>query len=258
MNTQAKPTTPYLITSIWRNDSFWHFFPLCACSTLSVGNIFLIFTILHFCCTMSYFSLVSETIRCICAGMTERATLLRWMSLKKETSRHFYHIHWLCSGENKLYWNHIWKRNILDENYYWTPPNPSCPSWFPVQNSNGENPHIYFKGSDHGTPINPLCLIKQLTRCSSIFSKCGCSFNSFNILPLQNDAIIILSDLLFKYQPYCQRNGVASNSFIQHVNYRDSVFIHLFSVPKRISQYYIISMIDFTLDQSFRLSLMHI
>lgn len=50
---------------------------------------------------------------CICAGMTERETLLRWMSLKKETSRHFYHIHWLCSGENKLYWNHIWERNIL-------------------------------------------------------------------------------------------------------------------------------------------------
>jgi len=66
---------------------------------------------------MSYFSLVSEAVQCICAGMTQRKTLLRWMSLKKETSRHFYHIHWLCSGENKLYWNHIWKRNILYENY---------------------------------------------------------------------------------------------------------------------------------------------
>jgi len=45
------------------------------------------------------------------------------------------------------------------------------------------------------SPLNPLCLIKQL-RCISIFSECVCSFN---FTTSENNAIIILSNLIFKH-----------------------------------------------------------
>ncbi len=105
-----KPNPPSLLTSIWRKDEFWHFL-CCVHVKLWVWGIYSFPS-----AAQCHISVWSQKLQCICAGMTERETLLRWMSLKKETSRHFYHIHWLCSGENKLYWNHIWERNILYEN----------------------------------------------------------------------------------------------------------------------------------------------
>ncbi len=186
---------------------------------------------------MSYFSLVSETAY-VLEWPREKLYWDGWVSRKKPQGISTTSIGFVVEKTNFIgiiSGKEIFSIKIIDAKESELPRIPAACHGFQFKTAT-ERTHLFMsKEVNMASPINPLCLIKQLTRCISIFYKCVCLFNSFSILPLQNDAIIILSNLIFKYQLYCQRNDVASHSFNQHMNYRDSVFIHLFRVPKRIS-----------------------
>lgn len=158
---------------------------------------------------MSYFSLVSETVRCICAGMTRRKSLLRWMSLKKETSSisttstgfvvektNFIGI---ISGKE------IFLMKIIDAKE--SPPNPSCLSWFPVQNSNGENRIFMSKEVIMAPPIYPLCLIKQLADALAYFLNVFAHFITTSEQCHHRNSVQF-NFQTSKYQIDCQRNGM--------------------------------------------------
>ncbi len=92
----------------------------------------------------------------------------------------------------------IFSMKMIDVKESELPRMPAASHGFQFKTATERTCIFMSKEVNMASPITPLCLIKQLTRCISIFSKCVCLFNSFSILPLLNDAIIILSNLIFK------------------------------------------------------------